>query len=50
MTGTVAPRTRVIETLEREEIAYRLLPHGREVIAKSERVNLSSGHPPWGWR
>ena len=31
-----APRTRVVETLDRQGIPYRLLPHGREVFTVEE--------------
>ena len=36
MAAPHAPRTRVIETLERQGIPYRLLPHGREVFTVEE--------------
>ena len=36
MAAPQAPRTRVIETLDRQGIPYRLLPHGREVFTVEE--------------
>ena len=36
MAAPQAPRTRVVETLDRQGIPYRLLPHGREVFTVEE--------------
>ena len=36
MAAPRAPRTRVVETLDRQGIPYRLLPHGREVFTVEE--------------